>query len=59
MKVHSRKGDLLVDFFAGSGTLGVAAAKHGRDFVLVDHHPQAIAVMRERLRAWDPEVVTL
>ncbi len=59
VKVHSRKGDLLVDFFAGSGTLGVAAAKHGRDFVLVDHHPQAIAVMRERLRAWDPEVVTL
>jgi site-specific DNA-methyltransferase (adenine-specific) len=59
VKVHSRKGDLLVDFFAGSGTLGVAAAKHGRDFVLVDHHPQAIGVMRERLRAWDPEIVTL
>ena len=59
VKVHSRKGDLLVDFFAGSGTLGVAAAKHGRDFVLVDHHPQAIAVMRERLSAWDPEIVTL
>lgn len=59
VRVHSRKGDLLVDFFAGSGTLGVAAAKHGRDFLLVDCHAEAIAVMRERLRDWDPEVVTL
>jgi site-specific DNA-methyltransferase (adenine-specific) len=59
VKVHSCKGDLLVDFFAGSGTLGEAAARHGRDFVLVDCHPGAIEVMRERLRAWDPEIVSI
>jgi len=57
VKVHSRKGDLLIDFFAGSGTLGEAAARHGRDFLLVDDQPEAIAVMTERLRAWDPELL--
>ena len=57
VKVHSRKGDLLVDFFAGSGTLGEAAARHGRDFLLVDDQAEAIAVMTERLRAWDPDLV--
>ena len=59
VKVHSRKGDLLVDFFAGSGTLGVAAALHGRDFLLVDDQPDAVAVMKQRLRDWDPEISTL
>ncbi|MCA9609097.1 MAG: site-specific DNA-methyltransferase, partial [Myxococcales bacterium] len=37
------------DFFAGSGTTGEAAAKHGRRFVLIDESPEAIAVMRRRL----------
>ncbi len=59
VKVHSRKGDLLVDFFAGSGTLGVAAALHGRDFLLVDDQPDAVALMKQRLRDWDPEISTL
>ena len=36
VKVHSRPGDLLLDFFAGSGTLGEAAAKYGRDYLLID-----------------------
>jgi site-specific DNA-methyltransferase (adenine-specific) len=57
VKVHSEPGDLLVDFFAGSGTFGEAAALHGRDFLLVDHHPDAIAVMAQRLRRYDPELV--
>ena len=48
VKVHSRKGDLLLDFFAGSGSFGEAAERLGRDSVLVDCNPEAIAVMRER-----------
>jgi len=31
-----RPGDLVMDFFAGSGTLGDAAYRNGRDFVLID-----------------------
>ena len=47
--VHSRPGDELLDFFAGSGTLGAAAARLGRNAVLVDDNPDAVAVMKKRL----------
>jgi len=49
VKVHSAPGDLCLDFFAGSGTLGEAAAKHGRRFILADSSPKAIEVMEKRL----------
>jgi site-specific DNA-methyltransferase (adenine-specific) len=49
VKVHSRPGDRLLDFFAGSGTLGEAAGMHGRDAVLIDDNPEAIDVMTRRL----------
>lgn len=45
----SRQGDWVLDFFAGSGTLGAVAAKLGRSFVCVDQNPQAIEVMSARL----------
>ncbi|MCG2622802.1 site-specific DNA-methyltransferase [Arthrobacter sp. I2-34] len=45
----SREGDWVLDFFAGSGTLGAVAASLGRQFVCVDQNPQAIEVMRRRL----------
>jgi site-specific DNA-methyltransferase (adenine-specific) len=57
VKVHSRPGDLLLDFFAGSGTFGEAAARHGRDFILVDDSPEAVAVMTRRLACWAPDVI--
>ena len=47
----SAPGDLVLDFFAGSGTTGAVAASLDRRFVLVDDNPQAIAVMRQRLPA--------
>ena len=46
----SRPGGWCLDFFAGSGTLGAVCAQLGRHYVLVDSNPQAVAVMRERLR---------
>jgi site-specific DNA-methyltransferase (adenine-specific) len=49
VKVHSNPGDLVLDFFAGSGTTGEAAARHGRSFYLVDSSAEAIAVMEKRL----------
>ena len=57
VRVHSNPGDLVADFFAGSGTTGEAAARNDRDFLLVDEHPEAIEVMRERLSEWSPEVI--
>lgn len=54
VKIHSRPGDLVMDFFAGSGTLGESAALHGRNAILVDHNPEAIAVMQRRLERFRP-----
>ena len=47
--VHSNPGDRLLDFFAGSGTLGAAAARLGRHATLVDDNPEAVEVMHKRL----------
>ncbi len=49
VKVHSNPGDVVLDFFAGSGTTGEAAERHGREYVLVDASAEAIAVMERRL----------
>ncbi|MCO5045319.1 MAG: site-specific DNA-methyltransferase [Kiritimatiellae bacterium] len=48
VKVHSNSGAQLLDFFAGSGTFGESAWKHGRDCILVDSNPQALEVMQKR-----------
>ena len=44
----SRPGDLVLDFFAGSGTTGMAAHELGRRFTLVDDNPEALEVMARR-----------
>jgi site-specific DNA-methyltransferase (adenine-specific) len=40
----------VLDFFAGSGTTGMAAHECDRAFVLIDNNPQAIAIMKERFQ---------
>jgi site-specific DNA-methyltransferase (adenine-specific) len=57
VRVHSNEGDRLLDFFAGSGTLGEAAYRNGRSFVLVDSNPDAISITRTRLASADPEYI--
>lgn len=57
VKVHSRPGDRVLDFFAGSGTTGEACAKLGRNCTLIDANPEAIAVMRRRLEFANPRIV--
>jgi site-specific DNA-methyltransferase (adenine-specific) len=57
VRVHSRPGATVLDYFAGSGTTGEAAAKHGRGFVLIDESRDAVRVMGERLKKYGPEVV--
>jgi site-specific DNA-methyltransferase (adenine-specific) len=49
VQASTRQGDWVLDFFAGSGTLGAVAEQLGRRYVLVDEQPDAIAVMRRRL----------
>jgi site-specific DNA-methyltransferase (adenine-specific) len=44
----SQPDDLVLDFFAGSGTTGAAALELGRRFLLIDNNPAAIETMRNR-----------
>ena len=58
VRVHSRPGETILDFFAGSGSIGEAAAMHGRHAILIDRNPEAITVMGERLARFAPTLVT-
>ena len=49
VQASSKPGDLCLDPFAGSGTLGAVAHKLGRRYLLIDESPEAVRVMRERL----------
>jgi site-specific DNA-methyltransferase (adenine-specific) len=49
VKVHSNPGDLCMDFFAGSGTLGDSCINLGRNCILIDNNLDAIKIMEQRL----------
>lgn len=48
VQASSRPGDMVLDFFAGSGTLGEAAYDLNRRFLLIDTNPEAMEVMAKR-----------
>lgn len=48
VQASSKPGDLVLDFFAGSGTLGEAAYELGRNFILIDNNDEALSVMATR-----------
>ena len=48
IKVSSKPGDLVLDFFAGSGTTGMAASENGRKFIMIDSNKEAFEVMKTR-----------
>jgi DNA modification methylase len=49
---YSFKGDVVLDPFAGIGTVGKAASKLGRRFVLIEQNPEYVAIMREEAVSW-------
>ena len=49
VQASSRPGAAVLDPFAGSGTTGAVAQGLGRDAVLIDANPDAVAIMRERM----------
>ena len=57
VKVHSAPSDILLDFFAGSGTLGEAAASQNRSSILVDNNIPAIRCIMHRLALYGIELV--
>ena len=53
VRASSRRGDTVLDFFAGSGTTGEAAYRLGRRFVLIDDNHEALQVMATRLAEFE------
>lgn len=52
LAASSEPGDRVLDFFAGSGTIGSVAQRMGRRFVMVDSNEEAVRVMHRRV---DPQ----
>jgi len=56
VQASSNVGETVLDFFAGSGTTGVACAALNRKFVLIDNNEEAARVMARRF-ASTPDIV--
>ena len=52
VQVHSNPTDQLLDFFAGSGSFGEAAAINNRNCILIDFNIDAIQIMKQRLKKY-------
>jgi site-specific DNA-methyltransferase (adenine-specific) len=50
ISASSNQGEVVLDFFAGSGSTGVAALELGREFYLIENNPQAITVMKQQFK---------
>lgn len=52
IRYYSFKGDVVLDPFAGIGTVGKAAVKLNRRFVLLEQNPKYISIIREEVKSW-------
>ncbi len=52
IKYYSFKDDVVLDPFAGIGTVGKAAVKLGRRFVLLEQNPKYVSIIREEVKSW-------
>jgi len=51
IKASSLPGNVVLDFFAGSGTVGESCLKLNRNFILIDSNKEALNVMAQRFSA--------
>ena len=52
----SRPGDVVLDPFGGSGTVGLVAERLGRDSILIDLNPDYTAMAERRIAAAAPKI---
>lgn len=50
MKAHMKKGDIILDFFGGSGTTGAVAHKMGYQYILCEQLDKHVDIMKRRLQ---------
>ena len=56
VQASSDPNDLVLDFFAGSGTTAAACMELGRRCILVDSNPEALTTMRQRFAQFNPTI---
>jgi len=52
IKYYSFKNDVVLDPFAGIGTVGKACAKHDRRFVLIEINLEYVKIMKKEVSSW-------
>jgi len=52
IKYYSFKNDVILDPFAGTGTVGKAAVKNGRRFVLYEQEFEYLKIIKEEIHEW-------
>jgi DNA modification methylase len=52
IRYYSFKRDVILDPFAGIGTVGKASVMLGRRFVLIEQNPKFISIIREEAKSW-------
>jgi len=48
--IGSKKGDVVIDFFSGSGTTGAVAQKMGRQYILIEQMEDQARIIQKRLK---------
>jgi site-specific DNA-methyltransferase (adenine-specific) len=67
LSASSNSGEVVLDFFAGSGSIGAACLELDRRFILIDNNPAALQVMAQRFtgvegiewHGWNPSEAQL
>lgn len=59
IKSSSRPGDLVLDPFFGSGTVGVVAQQLGRGWIGIELHPEYVALAARRLAATERNIIRI
>ena len=52
VKYYSFKGDVVLDPFAGIGTVGESCVKHDRRFILAEMSPEYVDIIKEKACQW-------
>jgi site-specific DNA-methyltransferase (adenine-specific) len=53
IKASTYMGDVVLDFFAGSGTVGESCVEFDRNFILIDNNHTALEVMAQRFSVYE------
>ncbi len=56
VRASSNPGDLVLDFFAGSGTTGFSSYRLNRQFILIDNSRQSMDVMANRFKGMEKDI---